>query len=301
MSEFAIESLSKGAIKQPDDPRDFSASFVLGAPAIDWSKEFRLPEPPDHDQGSSLSCVSHAWSYMHWQHHKQDWSRRDVYSQIYLPQGGAYLREAGRILTTYGQADKNEAPDPRAWEYTEAAMRKRDDITRSEEADGLEAGYYFVNAKSPDAIAQAIRDAGGCIFGVLGDNPGWSDLLNPTPPVSWDWGHALYAFGFHMHGGQKCIIAKSSWCRTGIKEHHIKQNYFDSANTFDGWTLIPKERLPMNNRYIVFHPPTGRLGVLVVDQAGFTDAIVWAKSEAMLTELKKQFDVPTNASTITLS
>jgi hypothetical protein len=103
-----------------------------------------------------------------------------------------------------------------------------------------------------------------------------------------------------MHGGQKCIIAKSSWCGTGIKEHHIKQNYFDSGNPFDGWTLIPKEILPMYNRYKVFHTPTGRMGVLIVGQTGFSDSIVWAKNEAMLAELLNQFEVPDDALTITL-
>ena len=33
-------------------------------------------------------------------------------------------------------------------------MRVRDDITRAEEADGLEAGYYAVNGRNPDAIAR---------------------------------------------------------------------------------------------------------------------------------------------------
>ena len=272
---------------------------MLGAPAIDWSKEFRLPEPPDEDQGSGLSCVAHAWSYMHWQHRRWDWSRRDIYSQIYLPQGGAYLRDGGKILQTYGQADKTEAPDPVP--QGESSMRKRDDITREEEADGIEEGSYTVNAKSPDSIAQAIREAKGCIFGVQGDNAGWKDLLNPKPPVNAEWGHAIYAFGFHMHGGQKCIICKSSWCGTGIKEHHIKQNYFDSANTFDGWALIPKEIIPMYQRYKVFQPATGRQGVLVVGETGFADPIVWAKNEAMLADLMKQFEVPANAPTITLS
>jgi hypothetical protein len=301
MSELAINSLPKGAIPQPHDPRDLQASFVMGTVAVDWSKEFRLPEPPDHDQGSSSSCVAHAWSYFHGKvHHPDVWSRRDIYSQIFLPEGGAYLRDGGRIITTYGQADQNEAPDPQSYDYTEAAMRKRSDITRAEEIDGLEAGYYAVNGKNIDAVAAAIRDFEGCVIGVQGDNAGWADLLNPKPPVNAEWGHALYAFGFHMHNGVKCIICKSSWCSTGITEHHIKQNYFESGNTFDGWTLIPKEQLPMYQRFKVFHKASGREGVLVVGETGFADAILWAKSQAMLVDLMAQYEVPSNAPTITL-
>jgi hypothetical protein len=66
-------------------------------------------------------------------------------------------------------------------------------------------------------------------IGVQGDNTGWADRLNPKPPVNDDWSHALYCMGFHMHNGVKCIICKSSWCRTGITEHHIKQAFFDSG------------------------------------------------------------------------
>jgi hypothetical protein len=304
MSEPAINSLPKGAVPQPHDARDLQASFVVGAPVVDWSHEFRLPEPPDNDQGSSLSCVAQAWSYYHWQLRRLYWSRRDIYSQIYLPQGGAYLRDGGRILTTFGQADQVEGPDPEPHNYTEAAMRSRAGITREEEIDGVEAGYYAVNGKSIDAVAAAVRDFKGCIIGVHGTNAGWKDLLNPRPPKDGDpgeiWGHALYAFGFHMHAGQKCIVCKSSWCGTGVKEHHIKADYFQSGNTFDGWTLIPKEQLPMYERFKVFHKATGREGVLVVGESGFTDSILWAKNKTMLDDLMKQYEVPVTAVTITL-
>jgi hypothetical protein len=296
--ELAIESLSKGLHKQPHDPRDLQAGFVLGAPQIDWSQEFRLPEPPDDDQFKTESCVAHATSYLHWQLRHLDWSRRDLYSQIFLPQGGAYLRDGPRIVCTAGQADKNEAPDPKPWEYTELAMRSRNGITREEEADGLEAGYYVVNAKNPDSVALAIRTGVGCLIGVQGDNAGWKDLLNPKPPVNADWGHALYAFGFHLHNGVKCIICKSSWCGTGIKEHHIKQNYFDSGNTFDGWTLIPKERLPMVRRFKV--NDHGTLGVALIVDGSFDFTVYRAKNEEHYQALLKFYEVPDTAPVITV-
>jgi len=271
----------------------------MGAVQVDWSKEFRLPDPGSEDQGASLSCVAHAWSYYHHQLHLDDWSRRSLYSRIFLPQGGAYLRDGGAELTDHGQATKTEAPDPKPNEYTELTMRNRADITAWEEQDGKEAGYYSVNGKNIDVVAATIRDFKGCVIGVQGDNAGWVDLLNPKPPVNAEWGHALYCFGFHMHNGQKCIIAKSSWSSTGISEHHLRQNYFDSGNTFDGWTLIKKEYLSMPNRYLV--NKHGKLGVCVsVDGDGvFSDVTYWAKSQAMLAELKKLYEVPDNAPVIT--
>jgi hypothetical protein len=89
------------------------------------------------------------------------------------------------------------------------------------------------------------------VFGVFGDNAGWSDLTNPEPPRrEAEWGHALYAMGYHLHNGRKCIIAKSSWCgaQPGHREHHIRDNYFSAGRVFNAWVLIPKERLQMINQ-----------------------------------------------------
>lgn len=62
----------------------------------------------------------------------------------------------------------------------------------------------------------------------------------------------------------------------------------------------PKGKPPIYNRYIVFHQPTGRQGVFVVGQTGFTDSIVWAKSEAHLAAQKVQYEVPADPPAITL-
>jgi hypothetical protein len=59
-----IQDLGKGALPDKPNKRNFLLSFIAGAPApIDWSKEFRLPEPPDADQKTSDACVAFATSY----------------------------------------------------------------------------------------------------------------------------------------------------------------------------------------------------------------------------------------------
>jgi hypothetical protein len=85
------------------------------------------------------------------------------------------------------------------------------------------------------------------------------------------WGHALYAKGYHLHNGVKCVIAKSSWCKNGITEHHIKQDYFVSRNTFNPWTLIPKENTMTNSiivkkggEYGIFDPATSPDGMITL-------------------------------------
>ena len=79
-----------------------------------------------------------------------------------------------------------------------------------------------------EEVSQAIKEGNAQVVEQPTAEP-------PQIPV---WGHALYAFGYHQHGNQKCIIAKSSWKE--VNEHHIRENYFLTGNTFNAWTLIPK-------------------------------------------------------------
>lgn len=95
----------------------------------------------------------------------------------------------------------------------------------------------------------------------------------------------------------------------GIYSPAELMNYFDSYGPFFKNTPISnladalKIVLTIKNmytRYLVFHKPTGRMGVLVVNQTGFSDSIIWAKNQEMLEQLKVQFEIPANASTITI-
>lgn len=243
-----INDLGKGALPDKLDSRDFLFSSVVGAPTVDFTQEFRLSEPPNENQRSSSSCVSHAWSYYHWQLKRKDYSRKDVYSQIFIsPSGGAYLRDGGKIMTSKGQQLRSECPDPSL--PTESTMRVRcanPDLA----LDDIEANY-FLATDNIDTIGLCVRDYKGAVFGIFGNNSGWVDKTNPNPGGESTWAHALYAFGYHMHNGMKCIIAKSSWCSGTHHEHHIKQDYFNSGKVFNAWVLVPKEELPMNQSKVV--------------------------------------------------
>jgi hypothetical protein len=247
---MTIEQLPKGCLPDPVDERDYKAEAVMGAPTVDWNTPFKLPNPGDEDQGSSLSCVSQGWSYYHTQLRPKNYSRRDLYSRIHLPGGAAFIRSGGLTLISKGQATRDEVPDPNP--QTELAMQDKTGVTDEKSASDIEANSFLIEDRSIDGVAAAIKNYKGVVFGVVGSNPGWKDLANPRPPLSGEetWGHALYAYGYHLHDRQKCIIAKSSWCKTGILEHHIKENYFVSGNTFNAWTLIPKEQF-MNQAKIV--------------------------------------------------
>lgn len=244
-----IKRYGKGCIPDTPDKRDYKASEIMGAVRIDWNIPFRLPEPPTNDQNGSLSCVSQSCSYYHWQLKGKEFSRRDLYAMIYQPAGGAAIRDGILRIVKVGQATRDEVPDPTP--ETETAMRSKVGITAEKAASDRELNGYVLPDSSIDGIAWAIQNYYGTVFGVTGSDAGWADMLNPRPPRWYEntWGHALYAMGYHLHDGQKCIITKSSW--GAVNEHHIKENYFTSGKTFNGWTLIPGEKKTMTNAYIV--------------------------------------------------
>lgn len=237
---MTIEEVSKGAVPDQPDDRDFKAEAILGAVTVDFTEEFRLPEPPSQDQGQSDSCVAHAWSYYHWQLRGKDYSRRDLFCRIFLDYG-AYIRDGGKEIVKNGHATKDEVPDPSP--QTASNMRSKADTDALERLDDIEASYFVLPQQDINGVAWGIKNYKGVVFGVNGSNQGWQNMLEPRPPMQGEtiWGHALYAMGYHTHGdGQKCIIAKSSW--SPVTEHHIREFYFTSLiGTFNAWTLIPKE------------------------------------------------------------
>lgn len=293
-----IELLGKGAVPSLPDPRDYQVSFLfplfgVGAPQVDWNQEFRLPEPPNTSQRSGDCCVGESSSSLHWQLTGKQYSVRSIFAYIYLDYG-AFLRDGPKRIVQAGQQTFAEVGDPNPKSMQN--MRDRTGLNPAAALQEKELDYYAVPANI-ESMALAIDLFKGCIFGLPGTQDGWVwDLTNPTPPKgpqsAW-WWHALYAFGHHIHDGQKCIIAKSSWAEAqpGHHEHHIKKNY--EPFLFDAWVLVPRKK---NMKYIV--NKGGKYGVLVSENESFTDVILWARNGEMLAQLKAQYQVPDNAPVI---
>lgn len=278
-----------GAIPDLPDDRDYQYKFIAASSApIEWDKPFSLPEPPNHNQNSSDACVAHSSSYLHWQHKGKDYSRRDLFSRIALDYG-AYLRDGVKQLCQTGQQTKDECPDPSP--QNPSNMRVKSSLPDSAGMDDLESSFFSVGT-SIDEIAQAIRDHKGCIFGVVGNWATWGNLDYPEPPSpnTQNWGHAVYGKGYHIDGGQKCIIAKSSWCNGSHYEHHFKENYFKAGMVYSPWAIVPKKEY-MAKKFII--NDGGKIGVCVLE--GFTGTVVFAKSPQDLENLKKALEVPENA------
>ncbi len=288
-----VDSFGKGALQSPPDPRDLQLAFLAGAVApIDWNTPFRLPEPPNTNQRSADDCVAEAWSSFHWQLKGKKFSARSIFAYI-AQQYGAYLRDGGVRIVNNGQETFAEAPDPEP--KTMQNMRSKVGLNPPDALDDREL-RFFDTGGSADQLAQAVRDWKGAIFGLTMTGLGWQDLTNPRPPLHNEAGegHCLYAMGYHLHDGLKCIIAKSSWCgaQPGHHEHHIKENYFASGYVFpQAFVLVPKENIPVPARFIV--NISGKLCVVVID--GFAVGGGAAKNAQALQELKDAFEVPPDA------
>jgi hypothetical protein len=273
-----IKKIGKGLIKQPRDSRDLNFAMIASvATPVDFTREYRLPNPPDKNQWYSDGCVSYATSYYHWQLKRKDYSQRDLFSRIALDYG-AILRDGVKTLCNVGQQTVVECPVPQT--PTPQNMRVKSNLPDSAGMDDVEAKYWLGGA-SIDQLAIAVRDYRGAVFGVYGDDDGWKfELTYPDPPKNPQWAHALYAMGYHLDNGMKCIIAKSSWCDGTHNEHHIKENYFKSGNVFDGWILVPKEILMTKVFKVDDH---GKLGVIVFE--GYTATGFFADSEDMYNKI----------------
>ena len=106
-----------GCPPSPPDSRDIPFGAVLQPVFLpSWQegsgfKPFYSQLKVEH-QGTTLSCVSQAFSkYLELLNlfdtgEVKDLSARYIYSQIYLPQGGAYIRDGAKIATKQGDCEE---------------------------------------------------------------------------------------------------------------------------------------------------------------------------------------------------
>lgn len=252
-----------GAIKAPEDKRDLIyEDVVMGATPFDWEKGFDIRkelniEIPFKDQNSSSSCVGQAWSYYGamldtkevGSYNEQ--SAKALYSQIFLPSGGAYIKSGANLFVDWGSLPEKiltsyENGNPPSEAFV------RDLSWKNAEMDWLAQNlqskeYRKINAATNiDLFAMAIRDNLGVVSGVNGDNNGTWGTLEPKPPTTPVWGHALYFGVAGMDDKGKYIATPNSWGnRFNRQWQKLREDYFTSGNMFDAWTLIDKPNKDM--------------------------------------------------------
>ena len=130
-----------------------------------------------------------------------DLSARDIYSQIYLPNGGAYIRDGAKIAVNKGNCREtvlNSYQDSKP--PTEAFMRLRSDATQEAVADALtykSKKFVWLDISYPltnedwETIRQIIWQFGGFVSGYKR--------------------HAMYASAFFLKDGKRAFRFVNSY------------------------------------------------------------------------------------------
>lgn len=249
----------------PTPPKIKQNHYVLGAvpiTAIDWSKPYDIEKEygfilTQRDQKSSLSCTAQATGYYgeavnFVENKKQEkYSARHIYSQIFLPQGGAYIFSAMSIPVKQGYISADSVPDG---DSAEATMR--DTLLNGNAVMEASAFKYAQLPKTNiDYLAQIIRDYQGFVGGYSGN---WS-MYEPDGthkiPTSADFGHAVYFCGYEIRNGKKNLKYKNSWSSNwGDKGYgYIPEEFVNSDFFFDAYVYANVQDL--NNMYILIKNP----------------------------------------------
>lgn len=236
-----ITNFGKGAIKTPKIIRD--QQFRLGATPslIDWSIPFNVDSGflKQRDQKSSNSCTAQATSYYCEALEKLDrskdenYSARYVYSQSFLPGGGAYIWKAMSIPLK-GSASALSVPDGDSLESTMTNASLNKNAIIEARADK----YAVIPRSNIDQLAQIIKDYKGFVTGFNG----WNGMFATDGTViDWsksDWGHAVYVCGYEMRNGKKCLKFKNSWTANWGSGGfgYFPEDFVNSGMMFDCYT-----------------------------------------------------------------
>lgn len=277
-----------GAQKDLHDGRDYLFTEYIdiknksmGETPFDWDKGYDAEKDlgfklPIKDQKSSLSCVGQASSYYKQIYEyflkrvSKEKSAKSVYSQIFLPEGGAFLRDSMLLIKNYGINTEEDVP---SYKYGDEVDEKfmRDLSWRTEDYKKKAKYYansdcYRINKFSMDDFAKAIEIGKGCLMGITGCNNGTWYSKFPKPPTSSTlenqlWNHAVFAVAALKIDGKKYIKIKQAW---GIKVgeegyQYLGEEWFTENGNwiFNPWVFCPKimftqENLKHATAYTIF-------------------------------------------------
>jgi len=146
-----------------------------------------------------------------------EFSARDAYSHNVLPSGGVYAWSIILWAKNNGILPEEKLP---SIPMTEDNMRDKgleeDGYTESFKMlrQLVKAGIIQIVSNNIDAVAKAIRDNGGVVFALRGNNNGSWFSTRPNPPESYfksDWGHLMYAGKAKINNAKKEIGGLQSW------------------------------------------------------------------------------------------
>jgi hypothetical protein len=111
-----VSQFGKGAVKNPVDIRDYRLEVAVCAAKLPAEYSIKDKVGTIKNQNGSLSCVGQAFSYYAEVLDfietgvKEQLSARDIYSRVFLPNGGSYLRDCAKKITNSGVVKEIDAP-----------------------------------------------------------------------------------------------------------------------------------------------------------------------------------------------
>ena len=288
------QSTSKGALLSPKDVRDFSYKGFSSIP-YDWSVPFSVNTDLNvKNQGLSSSCGGQAGSYYLAvlnalnKGTMEEKSAKFIYSQVFAPGGGAYLRDICDLLVKQGDSKESLTPSYESGNLppSELFMERVEDITPEarQDAQNAEILAYANVPINIDTIAQAVRDNNGAIIMIGGQNNGTWLSAYPAPAITPEWHHFLYVGKLKMENGKKYLGVINSWGSTvgengwqWLEEGHIPFIYecrtlvFKKSFTFNTnlhFGMSGNDVLELQKRMVLekcaTYTPTGWFGPLTL-------------------------------------
>lgn len=242
------EELFTGGIPSPKDDRDFIYNDIAKSTTpFDWMFEYNVENTvgtiPYKDQKQTSSCGGFAWSYLSYvldPTDREEKSETFIYAQTNAPGGGSTGRANCELCVKKGVCSKVLCPLPEP--LTEVNIINKGQITPEAYTNALtnKAKTYLSVTPSIDNVAQAIRDNGGAILLVRGENNGtWTSSLPRPPKQTSDlWAHWLFAGKAKLINGKKYIGVINSWGNVGDNGWQwLPEEYFKWPFITECWTM----------------------------------------------------------------
>lgn len=272
MTSFKPEQFGKGALRAPEDKRNYIYEEILGAgEPFDWGKGFDIEEKTGklkvENQNGSSSCVAQATSkYLEVlnildEEKFVDLSARDIYSRIFIDGGGAYIVDGMKLAVNRGVLREATAPSyDNGKPPSEAYMRIKIEGNEEEAKIYSSKSYATTKKQNIDFIAQMIRDNNGLVSGFVGTNEGWKTAdIRPPKQGETGWQHAVYLGKARIRNGKKMIGLLNSWGEEAGEKgwQWFSEDYLPQM--FDLWTLMDNINQPnLNIMRLVGDKKTGK-------------------------------------------
>ena len=250
------QQFGHAGLVSPVDERDYLWSD-LGKSAIpfNWNLGYEVSIPFSlKNQGQVGSCGGQAMSYYGEvleslaTNSTEERSAKFIYSQVFQPGEGAYMRDLCAIAINQGWATEEILPSYENGQLPSRAFMERvSDITDNVKLNATQSqalSYAMVNRTNIDEVAQAIAHNNGAIILIRGENNGtWLSDYPKVTTGQGEWGHFLYACGAKLISGKKYIKIKNSW--GDIADHGfqwLSEDFFTQGYIYEVRTLVFKDK-----------------------------------------------------------